>query len=58
MPVMPWLHKLVVSASPLEPTLTIKQAMLFLKQHMEQLRISRIKIRLTLAQFYYLAACF
>ena len=35
----------------LEPTLTIKQAMLFLKQHMEQLQISRIKIRLTLAQF-------
>ena len=51
-------YKLVVSASPLEPTLTIKQAMLFLKQHMEQLRISRIKIRLILAQFYYLAACF
>ena len=52
------LHKLVVSASPLEPTLTIKQAMLFLKQHMEQLRILQIKIRLILAQFYYLAACF
>ena len=46
------------SASPLEPTLTIKQAMLFLKQHMEQLRILQIKIRLILAQFYYLAACF
>ena len=29
-----------------------------LKQHMEQLRILQIKIRLILAQFYYLAACF
>jgi len=48
----------VGAAFPLEPTLTIKQAMLFLKQHMEQLRISQIKIRLILAQFYYLAACF